>query len=32
MTDIQFSTLMDTVYAVGAVLAFALGYLGGLQQ
>ena len=29
MTDLQFSTLMDTIYAVSAVITFALGYLAG---
>jgi hypothetical protein len=32
MTDLQFSTLMDTVNALGVVLAFAMGYLAGWQQ
>lgn len=29
MTDIQFSTLMATFYAVAAVVTFGLGYLAG---
>jgi hypothetical protein len=32
MTDVQFSTLMDTVYALGVVVTFAMGYLAGWQQ
>jgi hypothetical protein len=29
MTDIQFSHLVELICAVGAVLAFGVGYLGG---
>lgn len=32
MTDVQFENLMQLLVAVGAVVAYGIGYLGGLQQ